>query len=282
VKWIAPRPAPKWPQTPRRVWPLFPCHTMAMRLFIPAILSLLILTVGAPAALAEEPPQSARSRTAMARVEPDLRAAVAEAGLPWGAPVFLRLFKREGELEVWLESAPGAPFTLFRTYPVCAASGRLGPKTREGDGQAPEGFYKVPPGAMNPNSSYFLSFNLGYPNAHDRARGWTGSYLMVHGDCVSVGCYAMAKRFLPVGADRNDPISEIWTLMTAAFRAGQPSVAVHAFPFRMTQAAMGRVAPSHPWAAFWGELAAGSRAFESTGRPPAISVRDGRYRVRGD
>ena len=190
-------------------------------------------------------PTSARAEAAMDRVEPALRADVAAAQLRWGAPVFVRVLKAEGVLEVWLETSPGGSFTLFRTYSVCAWSGDLGPKTAEGDHQAPEGFYIVPPSAMNPHSRFHLSFNLGYPNAYERARGWTGSALMVHGDCVSVGCYAMGKRWLPIGADRNDPINEIWTLMTAALTAGQPFVRVHTFPFRMTpQAVSGRT--DHP------------------------------------
>lgn len=250
-----------------------------MRLFAPF---LLILALATPTtAFAAEAPQSDRSRAAMARVEPGLRAALAKAGLPWGAPVFIRIFKQAGDLEVWLESTPGGRFTLFRTYPICAASGTLGPKTREGDGQAPEGFYAVPPGAMNPHSRFFLSFNLGFPNAHDRARGWTGSFLMVHGDCVSIGCYAMGKRFLPLGADRNDPIAEIWTLMSAAFRAGQPFVRVHAFPIRMTDAALARHA-GHPWASFWATLRPAYSHFEIHRRPPDIGVRNGRYTTRAE
>lgn len=226
-------------------------------------------------------PTSARAEAAMDRVGPALKADVAAAGLRWGAPVFLRVFKSEGLLEVWMETAPGGAFALFRTYPVCAWSGDLGPKTAEGDHQAPEGFYFVPPSAMNPHSRFHLSFNLGYPNAYERARGWTGSALMVHGDCVSIGCYAMARRWLPIGADRNDPINQIWTLMTAAFKAGQPFVRVHALPFRMTPEAMSERA-DHPWTGFWANLAEGYRWFEDHGRPPDAFVAGGRYRFAAD
>jgi murein L,D-transpeptidase YafK len=190
--------------------------------------------------------------------------------------VFLRVFKHERVLEAWMEQAPGGAFVLFRTWEVCALSGGLGPKTAEGDRQAPEGFYFVPPDRMNPHSRFHLSFNLGYPNAYERARGWTGSALMVHGDCASIGCYAMGKRFLPIGADRNDPINQIWTLMAAAFDHGQPFVRVHAFPFRMTSDALAARA-DHPWALFWENLAVGYRWFEDTGRPPDVTVRGGRY-----
>ncbi|KAA5605702.1 2-dehydro-3-deoxyphosphooctonate aldolase [Roseospira marina] len=233
--------------------------------------------VSEPTAAASTIPTSDRASAAMARVESGLRADVEAAGLRWGAPVFLRVFKRERRLEAWLETTPGGPFTLFRSWPVCARSGDLGPKTAEGDGQAPEGFYFVPPGRMNPHSRFHLSFNLGYPNAYERARGWTGSALMVHGDCASVGCYAMGKRLLPVGADHNDPINEIWTLMVAAFAAGQPFVRVHALPFALTPDALAADA-DHPWAAFWANLAEGYRWFEDTARPPDVTVREGRYR----
>lgn len=237
---------------------------------------LVILGLAVPTALAEVP-SSPRARAAMARVAPDLKADVAAAGLDWGSPLFLRIFKRERVLEGWLESTPGGPFVLFRSWPVCAASGDPGPKTAQGDRQAPEGFYFVTPGRMNPMSRFHLSFNLGYPNALERARGWTGSALMVHGDCVSAGCYAMARRWLPVGADRNDPINEIWTLMDAAFKHGQPLVRVHAFPFRLTEINLARHR-DHPWADFWANLAEGYRWFETHRRPPDVTVRKGRYR----
>ena len=130
-----------------------------------------------------------------------------------GAPVFIRIFKREFELEVWLRK--GDRFHLFATYPVCRWSGRLGPKLDEGDGQSPEGFYTVDRGALNPASRWHRSFNLGFPNVLDRAHGRTGSLLMVHGGCSSVGCFAMT-----------DPgVDEIWRLVQAAHRAGQPRCA---------------------------------------------------------
>jgi murein L,D-transpeptidase YafK len=243
----------------------------------PLGLFLLVVCLMSPSAADAQAPQSERSRAAMARVIPSLKGAVEEAGLTWGAAVFLRVFKEESRLEAWLETAPGGPFALFRAYDICAWSGDLGPKTQEGDRQAPEGFYAVGPGQMNPHSRFHLSFNLGYPNAYERARGWTGSALMVHGDCVSVGCYAMGKRFIPLGADRNDPINELWTLMTAAFDHGQPFVRVHAFPFVMTREALARHV-GHPWAGFWANLAEGSRWFEQHRRPPNVILGDGRYR----
>jgi murein L,D-transpeptidase YafK len=229
------------------------------------LLSLLLFGL-APAAFADPPASSARSLAAEAQTAPLLAREMSAAGMRLGAPVFLRITKQPAELELWVAGGDGA-FAKFRTYPICAFSGALGPKTHVGDGQAPEGFYTVAAGRMNPWSSYHLSFDLGYPNAFDRAHGRTGSALMVHGKCVSIGCYAMGDA----------AIEEVWTAMAAAFRAGQPFVRVHAFPFRMDRLA-DHAEPAH--AAFWGDLKNGWDAFEKTKRPPEILVSGGRYVVR--
>jgi len=198
---------------------------------------------------------------------PDLAAfdaRLAQKGLRRGDPVFLRVFKSELELELWMKQ--GERFVLFATYPICYWSGRLGPKLREGDRQSPEGFYTVGKGQLNPNSRWFRSFNLGYPNALEREHGRTGSYLMVHGGCSSIGCYAMT----------NPVMAEIWELITAALDSGQASFAVHVFPFRLTEARLAAYG-DHPWAAFWRELQPGYDLFEATKIPPQINVCQKRY-----
>lgn len=199
-----------------------------------------------------------------ARQAPLLRAALSQDGLEFGAPVFIRILKEEAELELWVKD--GSVYRLFRSYPICAYSGDLGPKLKEGDRQSPEGIYRVSAGALNPNSSYHLSFNLGFPNAYDRAQGRTGSFLMVHGSCVSIGCYAMTD---PV-------IEEVYVLVEAALSAGQPHVPVHAFPFRMTKARM-EAASDHQWFGFWQQLAPIYAAFEEGFRVPEVGLQDGRY-----
>ena len=134
---------------------------------------------------------------------------LAAHGVKLGVPVYVRIFKLESELELWMEK--DGRFVRFATYPICLWSGRLGPKLREGDRQAPEGFYTVADEQLNPNSRWHRSFNLGFPNAFDQAHGRTGSFIMVHGGCVSIGCYAMT-----------DPVvDEIWRLVTAALDSGQ-------------------------------------------------------------
>jgi murein L,D-transpeptidase YafK len=227
-----------------------------------ALLLALSLFVAGPA-LAAPPAETSRSRAAEARTAPRLAQEMAAVNLRLGAPVFLRITKQPAELELWVEQSAGGGFAKFRTYPICAFSGAPGPKLRVGDGQAPEGFYAVAPGRMNPASAYHLSFDLGYPNAYDRALGRTGSALMVHGNCVSIGCYAMGDA----------AIEEIWTAMAAAFRAGQPFVRVHAFPYRMDKPAPGD--PRNQ--AFWANLKQGWDRFEQTKRPPDVSVTGGRY-----
>jgi murein L,D-transpeptidase YafK len=228
------------------------------------LLTLFLSVVVAGAVLAGDPGSTRRSRAAVQRVTPELKVALSKKGLRFGAPIFLRVFKSEKVLEVWVKK--GSKFERFKTYPICTFSGGLGPKTKEGDGMAPEGFYEVGARAMNPGSSYHLSFNLGYPNSFDRAHRRTGSYLMVHGECVSIGCYAMT----------NPGIEEIWTLADAALRGGQSRFKAHLFPFRMTTANMDKHKES-PHIDFWKNLKVGYDKFEVTKRPPRVKVRKKRY-----
>jgi murein L,D-transpeptidase YafK len=234
-----------------------------------AALAFLCLPALLAFAEAESVPSTRRSDAAYARQALALERALAAKGLQLGAPVYLRLTKSPAELTAYVEDADGA-FTAFRTWPVCSVSGSLGPKTREGDGQAPEGFYRVTPAQMNPASSYHLSFNLGYPNAYDRAHDRTGSFLMVHGSCVSIGCFAMT----------DEGIEEIWTLMQAAFEAGQRAIDVHIFPFPMTPEALEAEA-DHPYAAFWANLAPAWTQFAETARVPRVRVVGKAYEVLG-
>ncbi len=190
-----------------------------------------------------------------------------EKGLKPGDPVFLRIFKGDVQVELWMKRGPR--FELFATYPICAWSGQLGPKLQEGDRQSPEGFYTIGKGQLNPNSHYRRAFNLGFPNLLDAANNRTGAALMVHGSCASIGCYAMTD---PV-------IDELWALVTAALNAGQERVAVHVFPFRMTEERMAAFA-WHPWAEFWLDLKPAYDLFEETRIPPQIGVCNKRYAVK--
>lgn len=210
---------------------------------------------------------SRRSKEAVARVAPSLVRELQSRSLSYGSPIFIRIFKEERELEVWLKEED--KFGLFRIYSVAAMSGQLGPKLREGDRQAPEGFYFVPPAHMNPRSRFHLSFNLGYPNAYDQVHGRTGSALMVHGGRVSIGCFAMT-----------DPkIEEIYVLAEAALRNGQRFFRVHCFPFRMNGGNMKKHGGSQ-WYPFWTNLKDGHDFFEDSGLPPDVVVRNKKYSFR--
>ena len=181
------------------------------------------------------------------------------------APILMRAFKKEAELEVW-KLARGGRYVLLKTFPICRWSGQLGPKLRTGDRQTPEGFYAVAARQMNPNSAYHLSFDLGFPNAFDRAQGASGSYLMVHGNCSSMGCYAMTDQ----------AVGEIYAIAREALAGGQRAFQVQAYPFRMTPQNLARHR-SDRHAGFWRQLKEGSDRFEATGEELTVGVAGGRY-----
>lgn len=194
-----------------------------------------------------------------------IQAKMERLGMNKSSPILVRIFKEESQLEVWKENRQGK-YALLETYDICAWSGELGPKKVEGDRQSPEGFYTIYPAQMNPNSDYYLAFNLGYPNAYDASLGRTGSFLMVHGDCSSRGCYAMT----------DEQIAEIYALGREAFRGGQRAFQVQAYPFRMTPENM---AAHHgdPNMPFWTMLKEGYDHFEVTHQEPKVAVCDHRY-----
>ncbi|MGE0767298.1 MAG: L,D-transpeptidase family protein [Hyphomicrobiaceae bacterium] len=188
-------------------------------------------------------------------------------GMKVEAPIFIRIFKEESELEVWKLRDDGH-FYHFKSYPICTWSGELGPKLAQGDRQAPEGFYTIQRAQMNPNSGFHLAFNIGYPNAYDRSLGRTGNFLMVHGKCKSAGCYAMTDAL----------IEEIYALAREAFDGGHPSFEVHAYPFRMTDANMARHKDSK-WYGFWKTMKEGYDYFELTRQTPTVLVCGRNYLV---
>lgn len=251
---------------------------VGMKRAVKALFVLMVLVIGAGVVVARFYPHKLPDRVAnpiglrpeiaevRAALTGPLTAQLESRGLIFGAPVFMRIFKEEAELELWVRGAER--FELFKTYPICNYSGALGPKLREGDRQSPEGFYKVGRGALNPNSSFHLSFNLGFPNAYDATNARTGSFLMVHGDCVSIGCYAMTDA----------AIEEIYVLAEAALLQGQAAFDVHAFPFRMSEARMAQ-AEDHAWIGFWEELKPGYDAFETSRQVPEVSATGGRYDI---
>jgi murein L,D-transpeptidase YafK len=213
----------------------------------------------------EEMTSLATNAKANQPVPPKLIAQIDAKNMDLQSPILVRLFKQEAELEVWKQDRTGR-FELLKTYPICRWSGDLGPKVREGDRQAPEGFYAITPAQMNPTSAYYLSFNTGYPNAYDRALGHTGSELMVHGDCSSRGCYAMT----------DEQISEIYALGRESFFGGQKSFQFQAYPFRMTPINLARHRNS-PHMAFWKMIKEGYDTFEVTRQEPKVDFCEKKY-----
>ena len=205
------------------------------------------------------------SGRAMQPLSGETLALLEKKDMPKESPILVRIFKEEAEMEIWKQTS-GGRFALLKTYPICRWSGELGPKIKEGDRQAPEGFYTITPGQMNPNSNDYLSFNIGFPNAYDRANERTGAFLMVHGDCSSAGCYAMTDQ----------QMGEIYALGRESFFGGQKSFQVQAYPFRMTalNLAKHRNNPAMP---FWRMIKEGSDHFEVTGQEPKVDVCEKRY-----
>jgi murein L,D-transpeptidase YafK len=215
---------------------------------------------------AEPLPGPERAKAAADRVRPGLERDLTALGLRFGDPVFFRAFKEEKLLEAWVRHRKTDEYVLFRTWPIAALSGRPGPKLAEGDGQVPEGFYYITASLMKPDSTFHLAFNIGYPNAYDRHHGRTGSYIMIHGDRVSIGCLAMT----------DEKIEEIYTLCDAALTKGQKLVRVHVFPFRMSSARMEKET-GNQWFEFWNQLQEGYALFEKNRIPPEVSIKNGRH-----
>jgi murein L,D-transpeptidase YafK len=250
----------------RRVW----SFALIGRTVVPAFRALVAsVALAAGAVLAgcnsDELNSLATNAKANQPVPPKLLAQIDAKDMDLQSPILVRLFKQEAELEVWKQDRSGR-FALLKTYPICRWSGDLGPKVREGDRQAPEGFYAITPAQMNPQSAYYLSFNTGYPNAYDRSLGHTGSELMVHGDCSSRGCYAMT----------DEQIAEIYALGRESFFGGQKSFQFQAYPFRMTPLNLAKHRNS-PHMAFWKMIKEGNDHFEVTRQEPKVDFCEKKY-----
>ena len=225
-----------------------------------ALVLFLLITTSADAA----PPLPARAASLLDNARPRVEKELRQKGFPLGRPIFIRIFKMPGTLEK--KKKKNSRYQLFKEYPICSYSGYPGPKLQEGDWQSPEGFYSVSARRMNPNSSYHLSFNIGYPNAFDRSRNRTGSSIMVHGECSSRGCFAMG----------NSRMEEIYLLAQSALTGGQEHFEVHVFPFRLTARNLFKFRSS-PWIGFWKKLQPGYEAFERYRQVPDIIVEQGNY-----
>lgn len=220
---------------------------------------------GAAIALSACEDTSSVSRRSLQPISPETLALMEQAGVAKDAPTLIRTYKKEAEFQVW-KMRPDGKYVYLKTFPMCRWSGQLGPKAHEGDRQVPEGFYAITPGQMNPNSAYYLSFNVGYPNAYDRAWGHSGGSIMVHGACSSAGCFSMTDA----------QIAEIYAIARTSFNGGQRSIQMQSYPFKMTaeNLAKHRLDPN---IGFWKQLKAGSDHFEVAGQEPTVGVCGRRY-----
>ncbi|BEO36124.1 transpeptidase [Serratia marcescens] len=181
-----------------------------------------------------------------------------------GSPVYIQIFKEERKLELYARM--GNEFRLVNTFPICNFSGGLGPKRREGDFKSPEGFYSVDARHLKPDSKYYRAINIGFPNDYDKSQGYSGAYLMIHGECKSIGCYAMTNTYM----------DEIYRYVEAAFAYGQSRVDISIYPFRMTDQNLKRHASSS-YIAFWRQLKPGYDYFAKNHQPPMMTVDNGQY-----
>ena len=210
-------------------------------------------------------PDSKRAADIRTSVWPRLRKALKDNGCKENQPIYIRILKSPGVLEVWVKS--GKQYKLFKQYLICDFSGGFGTKTRNGDGKCPEGYYSITPSQLNPVSNYHLAINVGYPNAYDQQHNYTGTAIMIHGDCRSIGCYAMT-----------DPmIEEIYTMIYEAFLHGQKSIDVAIFPFRLTNQNIDKYS-NYPYVSFWQHLKPGFDIFEYSHVPPVVRVVKADYR----
>jgi len=209
--------------------------------------------------------QSGLAHRSLAPIPSETVALMGQVGTSPEAPMLIRAYKKEAELEIWKMRSDGR-YVHLKTFPMCRWSGQLGPKRRQGDRQVPEGFYAIGPAQMNPNSNYYLSFNVGYPNALDRALGHTGGDIMVHGACSSAGCFSMTDK----------QIAEIYAIARSSLAGGQRAIQMQSFPFKMTaeNLAKHRLDPNID---FWKQLKEGSDHFEVTFQEPQVAFCNRRY-----
>ncbi len=206
-----------------------------------------------------------RDTRGMQPIPAKLVAEMTQKGMKPSDPIMIRIYKQESELEIWKRDRSGN-YALLKTYPICRWSGKLGPKKQEGDRQAPEGFYAITMSLLNPQSQFYLSFNLGFPNKLEEALGYEGAALMVHGACSSSGCYALTDA----------GVAEIYAVARDALIGGQTSFQVQSLPFRMTprNLALHRDDPNMN---FWLNLKQGSDQFDVTRQPPRVEACNRHY-----
>lgn len=193
-----------------------------------------------------------------------LAAQFQEKGLTLGSAVFIRVYKQTSEMELWVQQ--GARYVHFKTYGICRWSGGLGPKMYEGDRQSPEGLYHITAADLIVNPRWDRAMNINYPNSYDVVNGRSGSGILIHGKCGSVGCFAIQ--------DQN--VEEVYGAVRAALNNGQAEIPVLALPFRFASVAP-TVNDTLQLSEFWSDLRRADLLFERDRIPPTAWICDGRY-----
>lgn len=243
-----------------------------MKKYILLLFAVLVIFPASPQSFQEEQLKYARVRTAKKEKENLLQQLFTEKQLPYPpSAVFLRVFKEEAALELWVKDLK-SNWQLLKTYPICKLSGELGPKRAEGDYQVPEGFYLLD--VFNPWSNFYLSMRVSYPNLSDRrisTAKWLGGDIMLHGNCVSIGCIAITDDF----------IKEVYWLCVLAKNNGQENIPIHIFPCRFKNTSLDNLKARYPdkaMASFWENLHEGYTYFEKYQKLPSITVdKQGKY-----
>lgn len=239
-------------------------------------LGFLLLPQAKAPSFREEQMKFVHVRAAAVEKDAALQRLFTEKDLPYPPrALFVRAFKHEGILEAWSLKADGKTYALVKSYGICATSGILGPKRRNGDLQVPEGFYTLD--WLNPSSGFYLSLHIDYPNTADRILGLHGDWggnIFLHGNCVTIGC-------IPI---TDDGIKEVYWLAVLARAGGQSRVPIHIFPGRLSEESLRALEKANPKdpvvLQFWGNLKPGYDYFERTHQLPRITVDpDGSYRI---
>lgn len=247
---------------------------MITRILILPVITLMLTAAftGTPAFRTEQK-RNARVKAAYKEKWNSLKSLLTQKGIDTNkVQIFIRAFKKEGELELWAKHSSGT-YRLVKTYEICAASGNLGPKRREGDLQVPEGFYNI--NVFNPYSAYHLSLGISYPNQSDRILGKKGSLggaIMIHGNCVTIGCIPLT----------DDKIREVYVLAVES-KANGFDIPVHIFPARLSEDGMKMLESDftdQKLIDFWKSLKTGYDFFEKNKKLPKVTVaKDGKYVV---
>lgn len=240
---------------------------MLKSIFLPIVLCLSIQLAAQSFKATQQ--KATRVKSAYSEKWEGLKSDLKKKGINENFELFLRVFKEDKLIEVWLKPKDEKEFKLFKTYNICASSGELGPKRKQGDGQVPEGFYTI--AVFNPYSSYHLSLGVSYPNASDKiiGKGNLGGDIMIHGNCVTIGCMPLTDTY----------IKEVYILAVEARNNGQQSIPVHIFPTKMDEKGMKFLADTNPKNIdFWKNLKTGYDYFEQNKKISKFSVdKTGKY-----